>query len=235
MAKKTAIKLHAIKKESMEVTVIGDSPLIVHAFAAKSLGEMFSKHVNAAWEKTPKDPAMDYDVATYWIDENGEEMGDIPSLSLIVDGQIPEYVQQGIDRIEKLRKVKNPRFGFPAVGFKACAIRGGKPLGMVMTDMRGAFHIAREFVEIHGERTMRNDMTRNSGGNPDVRFRPEWKTWWAVLPVTYSPNVVSAEAVLNMLNMGGFGCGVGDWRPNKGGSCGMFHVATPAEIKTLKK
>jgi hypothetical protein len=32
------------------------------------------------------------------------------------------------------------------------------------------------------------------------------------------------EQIVNLFNIGGFACGVGEWRPGKDGSNGMFHV-----------
>ena len=33
-----------------------------------------------------------------------------------------------------------------------------------------------------------------------------------------------ASVILMLFNLGGFACGVGEWRAEKGGSFGMFHV-----------
>lgn len=32
------------------------------------------------------------------------------------------------------------------------------------------------------------------------------------------------ENIINMINAGGYVCGVGEWRPEKSGQNGMFHV-----------
>ena len=36
--------------------------------------------------------------------------------------------------------------------------------------------------------------------------------------------VVSLEQLVNMFNMGGFACGIGEWRIEKGGTFGAYHV-----------
>ena len=37
-------------------------------------------------------------------------------------------------------------------------------------------------------------------------------------------NVLSVEQIINLFNVAGFGIGVGEWRPEKDGSYGLFHV-----------
>lgn len=90
--------------------------------------------------------------------------------------------------------------------------------------MNAAFHIDGEFVEIHGIPEMREDMVRVGMGTADIRYRGEFKSWYAVIPVKYNASSISLEQLVNLFNLGGFACGVGEWRAEKGGAFGMFHV-----------
>lgn len=38
-----------------------------------------------------------------------------------------------------------------------------------------------------------------------------------------------AEQIVNLFNVAGFACGVGEWRPSKDGSFGTFHVESIGE------
>ncbi len=50
--------------------------------------------------------------------------------------------------------------------------------------------------------------------------------WYMDLEVAYNTNgLLSIEQIINMINLGGFVCGIGEWRPEKDGMYGMFHVA----------
>jgi hypothetical protein len=116
------------------------------------------------------------------------------------------------------------RCGFPAVGVKAAAVRGAKALDMVMSDVRAAFHIEGELLPIDGKPKPREDMVRIGMGTADIRYRAEFSPWAMELPVTYNARMVSIEQIVAMIDAGGFGTGIGEWRPEKGGQFGRFHV-----------
>lgn len=114
--------------------------------------------------------------------------------------------------------------GFPSIGIKACAIRGAKATGMVMSDSRAAFHIEGDLLRIEGEPRMREDMVRVGMGTADIRYRAEFTPWRIALVVTFNARAISPEQIVTMLDAGGFGTGIGEWRPEKGGQFGRFHV-----------
>ena len=99
-----------------------------------------------------------------------------------------------------------------------------------MTEARGAFHIVGDMVEIMGEPSMREDMVKVGLGASDIRYRAEFKKWKVKIKIRYNANAVSQEQVVNLFNVSGFGIGVGDWRPERDGSFGMYHVGTEAEV-----
>ena len=102
-----------------------------------------------------------------------------------------------------------------------------------MTDMRRAFHIDGDLVEIKSEQhpQMRMDMVRIGMGTADVRFRPEFRDWSADVPIRFNEAVISVEQIVNLFNLAGFGVGIGEWRPEKDGQWGMFHVGGRVEVE----
>lgn len=118
-------------------------------------------------------------------------------------------------------------YGFPSVAFKAAAVAACRFLdGMKMTVARGAFHVDGELVKIEGdEPVMREDMVRLQGGVADIRYRGAFNEWYADLTIAYNADVISPEQVANVFNIAGFGVGVGEWRPERNGQYGRFHVA----------
>jgi len=122
-------------------------------------------------------------------------------------------------------------YGFPCVAFKAAAVGACRFVdGIKMTEARGAFHVVGELAHIDGEPEMREDMVRVGMGTADIRYRGEFKTWRTILTVAYNADAISTGQIINLFNLAGFGVGVGEWRPEKDGSYGRFHVAQEGEL-----
>ncbi len=116
-------------------------------------------------------------------------------------------------------------YGFPAVAFKSAAVDACSHVdGITKVEARGAFHIVSDMVKIDGDPQSRQDMVRVGMGTADIRYRGEFKEWSCKLRIRYNANVLSAEQIVNLLNTAGFAIGVGEWRPQRDGSFGMFHV-----------
>ena len=117
-------------------------------------------------------------------------------------------------------------YGFPTIAFKKAAVYACRNVdGMPMTLARGAFHVVGELVKIEGSKpTMREDMVMLSKGMADIRYRAEFKKWRAKLTVRYNKDVISLEQLLNLFHIAGFAIGAGNWRPEKDGNHGMYHI-----------
>lgn len=209
----TAIELPRIEIRLMDVTVIGDSPLIVHAWSQKAKLEMLGKQMKkATGAREAKDPVADFEASLYRLADGG--------------------------------------YGFPSVAFKAAAVTAITSVaGMTKVAARQAFQILGEDVDVKGAfegtmarqnlvrlsgaPTMREDLVRVGMGTADIRYRGEFADWSARLLVRFNANVLSEAQILNILNVAGFGVGVGEWRPEKDGSHGTFHVATEADMARM--
>lgn len=195
-----------IETKTFTVKLIGDSSLITHKWSEKAMKMILDKQTKKAGNgKEAKDPWADYCDSMYWLTKK------------------PEKPTQ--------EDIENARFGFPAKAFKACAIDAGFQQGIIpkKTTARGAFHILGEMVEIEGQPQIREDMVRVGMGTADIRYRGEFPEWSVLLTIRYNPRAMSAEQIINLLNFGGFSNGVGEWRPEKDGDHGTFHVAVTGE------
>lgn len=192
-AKNVEINLPPLNLQMVQVKLIGDSPLICHAWSKKAKQQMLDKQMKRAKQaKEAKDPEQDFLDSLYPLPSGG--------------------------------------YGFPAVAFKAAGVSACRFAdGLKMTEARGAFHILGEMVEIAGDPSPREDMVRVGMGTADIRFRGEFKTWSATLNLRINTAALSIEQVMNLFNLAGFGVGVGEWRPERDGSYGMFHVAGEGE------
>lgn len=207
MAKEKEVIIPAINIQTAMIKIVGDSPLIMHKWSEKAKKEMLDKQMKKAKTKghDAKDPVVDFIDSMYWLEGEPEEK---------TENGFIQAVQNGA------------RFGFPSVAFKAAAVAAGYRAGVTKdkVSMNAAFHIDGEFVEIHGVPHMREDMVRVGLGTADIRHRGEFSEWYAIFPVRYNAGAISIEQLVNLFSLGGFACGIGEWRPEKGGCYGMFHV-----------
>lgn len=184
------IQLPKLNLQTMQVTLIGDSPLICHAWSKKAKQEMLDKQMKKAkQQRAAKDPEQDYKDSLYVHPEGG--------------------------------------YGFPAVAFKAAAVDACSHVAnFTKVEARGSFHINTDLVKIDGKPTPREDMVKIAMGTADIRYRGEFKKWSCSFQLRYNANVITPEQVLNLFNTAGFAIGIGEWRPQRDGSFGMFHVAS---------
>jgi hypothetical protein len=212
--KDVGIELPPLNIGMMEVTLIGDSPLIVHAWSQKAKKEMLDKQMKKAkGAKEAKDPKADFEASMYRLADEG--------------------------------------YGFPSVAFKNAAVTAGTSVaGITKIAARQAFHVLGEDADVPGafegsksrvnlarieggEPAMREDMVKVGMGTADLRYRAVFAIGHAKILVRYNANVLSEAQILNLLNTAGFAVGVGEWRPEKDGQYGMFHVATERDLEGL--
>jgi hypothetical protein len=209
--KETAgIVLPQLKIGMMDVLLIGDAPLVCHAWSLKAKRQMLAKQTKAArGGREAKDPKEDYEQSLYRLPDGG--------------------------------------YGFPSVAFKSAAVTAITSVsGVTKVAARQAFQILGEnvdvaaayegvtirqnLVRVAGEPQMREDMVRLSMGVSDLRYRAEFFPWRAQIVVRFNEDLLSPEQIVNLLNVSGFAVGIGEWRPERDGQMGLFHVATEREV-----
>lgn len=194
------------------VTIKGDTPLIVHNFGAKARQQMAdAQGGKARAKKAPKDPKQQYEDAFHRL----------PALPKNATARRPS------------------EYGFPASGVKKAMVRACSLVdGVPMTIMRMAVFVQSpnrgldgNLIPIAFERVeMGCDPVRiGNGKTADLRYRPYFHEWSMRLHITFNANVITLEQVVNLLNLAGFSVGLGDWRPEKDGNHGRFHVELTEE------
>jgi len=117
------------------------------------------------------------------------------------------------------------KYGFPAIAFKKAMVRAAKNAGIAMTDARTTFHVIGDLLEIRGsEPVMRSDRVVLQRKTTSVAYRPMFEEWEIDVPVRFNARAITAEQIVNLLQLAGFGVGIGDWRPERDGQFGMFEV-----------
>ena len=207
------IEIKPIEIQKTTIRVVGDTPLIMHAWSEKAKREILDKQMKKtkAAAKQAKSPVEDFIRSMYWLEGFPEEMS---------EDSFEEAIRNG------------SRFGFPVTAFKQAAISAAYRMGWTKDkmSMRGAFFIdgdENQMVEIFSDvPVIREDMVKVGMGTADIRFRGEFRNWYAELTISYNKNgQYSLEQIINIINAGGYVCGIGEWRPERDGQYGMFHVA----------
>lgn len=221
--KTTTIELVRPQFEYVEFTIVGDSPLIVHAWDEKAKRMMLEKQMKKAKDKKHdiKVPTNDFINSMYWLTEKPEDGAD--------DEQAMENFENAI--------ANGARFGFSIGGIKQSFIMGAKRAGLdvVGTELKGAMFIEGntefstfDYAEIISPTpVMREDMVRVGGisKTADIRYRAMFEDWRIPLRMKYNKNgKYSIEQLLNTVDYGGFVVGIGEWRPEKDGQFGMYHL-----------
>lgn len=206
------IEIRPIEIQKTTIRIVGDTPLIMHAWSEKAKREMLEKQMKKTKSsaREAKNPVEDFIRSMYWLTPVPEEMTE-------------EGFNKAIDA--------GARFGFPVTAFKQAAISAAYRMGWAKDkmSMRGAFFIDgddNQMIEIHSDTPiMREDMVKVGMGVADIRYRGEFRNWYADLTISYNKNGQhTLEQIINIINAGGYVCGVGEWRPEKDGQFGMYHV-----------
>lgn len=222
ITKKTEIlEIRPIEIKKVQLRIIGDTPLIMHAWSEKAKRMMLEAQMGKAKgkQKEPKSPADDFIRSMYWLTP------------------MPEYADRASEdeKMEAFEKAiqNGAKFAFPVTAFKQAAISAAYRMGWAKdkVSLRGAFFIEADengMIEIHSDApTMREDMVKIGMGTADIRYRGEFANWSADMTINYNVNgQYDLESIVNIINAGGYICGVGEWRPEKDGQYGQFHVAT---------
>lgn len=201
------VQISKIASETLLVPIIGTMPLIVSKFSEKAKRQMLDAQQGKKSPKVVRDPQAEYEAAFY--------------------------------------RMKDGTYGFPVTAFKAATISAARFYGkdVSMTSLRQLIFMRGEvsdldpqaLVRVIGEPKMREDIVRLAGPSrsADLRYRPEFPDWSTTLEVTYVRSSLSRDSVLSLIDAGGLGVGVGEWRPEKKGEFGTYQIDQEQEIEVL--
>ena len=200
-----SIEIDRVGTETLLVPIVGTSPLVMHKFSEKAKRQMLDNMQGRKTAKQPKDPEADFKAAAYHLDDG--------------------------------------TYGFPTLAFKAATVSAARFYGKAVS-----MTALRQFVFFEGEYSkednvsltrleasepvMREDVVRVGMGT-DLRYRPEFNEWRAVLKVTFVKNMLSRESVLSLIEAGGLGVGVGEWRPERSGDFGTYRLDDTREVEVI--
>lgn len=233
--KNEVVTLKPIALQSVNVRIVGDSPLIVHKWSFKSLRELVNKGETIG-KKIPRNPFAEVAASLYWMDA---ERDPFPfSAEMVTDPEATEYnalINKYAAYTEEdfLRDIEGARFGFPVTAIKAAGISSIYRNGMYKNkvDLQSGFFVRGEGEQQLGEIKfdgcvgIRQDTVRVGMGTADMRYRPVFENWSMDLKIQFDKNArFKLTDIVNIINRGGYFNGIGEWRLEKGGQFGAYHV-----------
>ncbi len=128
--------------------------------------------------------------------------------------------------------------GIPLVALKAAIVGAAhKDLGVPKVSVQKAIFIDGDegaLIRIEADPPlMREDIVRVGMGSADLRYRPQYDPWALNVKLTYDTDILNAETIFNLIERAGFGGGLGEWRPEKGGEWGRFRVGNTEETASV--
>jgi hypothetical protein len=141
------------------------------------------------------------------------------------------------------KTAKDPEAGMPVIAFKAATVSAarfyGKAVSMVGLRQQIFFNgeigvDGQMLARIEGAAKMREDVTRVGNGGADLRYRPEYREWRTTIDVTYVSSLLTRSSVLSLIDAGGMGVGVGEWRPEKKGDFGTYRIDQTREVEVIQ-
>lgn len=205
------IEIKALDIKRVNIRIVGDTPLIVHAWSEKAKRQMLEAQMKTTKTKAKeaRDPYADFIGSMYWLTKQ------------------PKADPKAFEKAVKA----GAKWGFPTGAIKQAGNSAAYRLGWVKNQMelRGSYFLSSEYGEMAEIKgcipEMREDMVRIGMGSADLRYRAEYSNWYMDLILEYnSSSNLTLEQILNCINAGGYSVGLGEWRPEKDGIFGRFHV-----------
>ncbi len=198
------VKLKPIQKKIVSVRLVGISPLVQHKWSEKARKMIRDKQ---GGKKTKERELRD-----------------------------PE--QEGRDA---MHTTEDGKPGVPAAAIKAAIINAAhKDLGIEKTLVRKALFVlpmGRDVViPLTGngkplEVETVEDTVRVGQGSADLRYRPYITNWSLTIDMEINEELLQMQDVLFLLERAGFGVGLLERRPERGGDFGRFEV----DLKSVKE
>lgn len=224
------VEIKKFPVEKARIKVVGDTPLLVHAWSEKVKKELLASMQMTKLEKKTKDherkdPFADFVEAAYWVTDMPQVRG------LSTEEQIKRF-EEAIDN--------GAQFGFPTIAFKKSAVMAAYSAGLITNRklMSRLFHVnavnsthkgsSQELAILNIEEPpeLSEDVVKVGPQKAaDLRYRPSFRKWSVELELTLiKTGMFTMEDIINAIDMSGFMNGVGEWRIEKDGEFGSYHV-----------
>jgi hypothetical protein len=211
MAKKAAVAANTIEIQTIELAqatyqLYGITPLIMHRFDWKAWQELLmpSRKKNQA----EKEASLKHDPVN----------------------EFRNCIYLNRDRTRKAL------IHLPEGAIHQCVAAAAIDMpGAKRTQMERLTGVVDTQIDLFGVPQMFMRMVRNSDMNrtPDVRTRPIFPQWACSVTIRWVKNRLTEKTIGNLIGAAGQIVGIGDWRPERGGSYGRFNLVAHDDRRFL--
>lgn len=199
--------------QAFKLWIVGETPLIVHAWSQKAKLEMLQKQVKATrGGKEARNPEQDFVDSLYEMDTG---VFGFPATGIKNCILSSAHKDRGVARSSVLA----------ALWIDAEMVRSRPALAGAICDM--------PLIRIWGsEPQMREDMTKiGSGLNKiaNLAYRAQFTNWAMRVTGRFNASVITAESLAFLIQQSGMASGLGEWRNERRGLFGAFRLANSVE------
>lgn len=197
MVDKKTVVIEPPKFEMADILIVGTSPYVQNKFSQKARDQMKEKQESGSRGKKGK----------------------------AREGKDFQAVYEAAKHISR-----EGWCGIPAPSFRNAMISACRIVGFKMTLAKLSVFVEADgydgddgtpLVRIKGEPRIHEGLVRNQTGVADIRWRPMWEQWEAIVRVRWDATQFSAQDVVNLLARAGAQVGIGEGRPDSKASNGM--------------
>lgn len=134
------------------------------------------------------------------------------------------------DYQQSMHKSREGWVGIPAGSFRNAMISACRTVGYKMTHAKLAASVVADgfdaedgtpLVRLYGEPRQHFAHARNDNGSVDIRCRPMWEEWNALVRIRFDQGMFSATDIINLMMRVGMQVGIGEGRPDSRDSAGL--------------
>lgn len=201
------------KFHGFSMWLVGDTPLITHAWSEKARRQMLEKQVKAPKAgKEARDPDSDFVASLYEMGDGGYGFPAMGVKNCILSAA---HKDKGVARSNVTT----------ALWLDADMVRTRPALAGAICDM--------PLIRIHGGAPeMREDMVKVGAGlrkTATLAYRAQFTVWALKVTGRFNSAVLNSEQLAFLIREAGMAAGIGEWRSERRGMFGAFHLGDESE------
>lgn len=199
-----AIELKPLGNKFMEVTIVGDSDLVLNKMNDVNAKQLIDKRKDKAKDTTKPNMWEEIITAMHWKNGKPTDFSE-EGLAKALKENAPCITDFGLKK----------SFGDAVVRAEIDKYKTKFDANVNLVNKGGLVPIkfAEHFID--------EKLMSPKNGSPVLVHLNRFSGWSAVITISYMENVYSAEQIINIINLAGFGLGIGSGRTS---GFGRYHV-----------